>query len=163
MRTHLCRSCKETRPMHSAGLLPSIRRFVIVLGLLFSPFTYKSIIFIGASAVVIGSLPVITKFLTRVYGNRTAAIRTKWIIAILLGLGTLAYWSGSEAVLPAYVVGIVLAEFASAEHQWLRRLRTLTTGFLTPFYFIRAGSLVSIPALIAAPVVFLMLFLAKVF
>jgi Kef-type K+ transport system membrane component KefB len=83
-------------------------------------------------------------------------------IAVLLGLGTLAYWSGSEAVLPAYVVGIVLAEFASAEHMWLRRLRTLATGFLTPFYFIRTGSFVSLPALIAAPAVFVFLFLSKV-
>jgi glutathione-regulated potassium-efflux system ancillary protein KefC len=129
---------------------------------MFSPFTYKTLVFVGVSGVVVASLPTVTRFITRVYGNRTAAIRTKWIIAVLLGLGTLAYWSGSEAVLPAYVVGIVLAEFASAEHQWLRRLRTLTTGFLTPFYFIRAGSFVSIPALIAAPVTLLLLFLAKV-
>jgi glutathione-regulated potassium-efflux system ancillary protein KefC len=135
---------------------------VIALGLMFSPFTWKSVVFIGASAVVIGTLPMVTLFLTRVYGNRTAAIRTKWVIAVLLGLGTLAYWSGSEAVLPAYVVGIVLAEFASAEHQWLRRLRTLTTGFLTPFYFIRAGSFVSVPALVAAPAAFAFLFLSKI-
>jgi glutathione-regulated potassium-efflux system ancillary protein KefC len=135
---------------------------VIVLGLMFSPFTWKTLVFIGCSAVLIALLPTVTKLITRVYGNRTAAIRTKWTIAVLLGLGTLAYWSGSEAVLPAYVVGIVLAEFASAEHLWLRRLRTLTTGFLTPFYFIRAGSFVSIPALVAAPAVFLFLFLAKV-
>ena len=135
---------------------------VIALGLMFSPFTWKTLVFIGGSAVVIGTLPTVTRFLTRIYGNRTAAIRTKWIVAVLLGLGTLAYWSGSEAVLPSYVVGIVLAEFASAEHLWLRRLRTLTTGFLTPFYFIRAGSFVSVPALIAAPAAFLFLFLAKV-
>jgi len=136
---------------------------VIALGLMFSPFTGKTVVFIGVSAAFIGTLPIVTRFLTRVYGNRTAAIRTKWIIAVLLGLGALAYWSGSEAVLPAYVVGIVLAEFANAEHLWLRRLRTLTTGFLTPFYFIRAGSFVSIPALIAAPAAFLLLFFAKVF
>ena len=135
---------------------------VIALGLIFAPFTWKTVVFIGASAILIAALPVITKAITRVYGNRTAAIRTKWVIAVLLGLGTLAYWAGSEAVLPAYVVGIVLAEFASAEHLWLRRLRTLTTGFLTPFYFIRAGSFVSIPALVAAPLAFLFLFLAKV-
>lgn len=135
---------------------------VIALGLMFAPFTYKSIVFIGVSAVMIALLPTITRFITRVYGNRTAAVRTKWIVAVLLGLGALAYWSGSEAVLPAYVVGIVLAEFASAEHLWLRRLRTLTTGFLTPFYFIRAGSLVSVPALVAAPLAFLFLFLSKV-
>jgi len=135
---------------------------VIALGLIFSPFTWKTLVFIGASAAVIAALPAVTRFLTKVYGNRTAAIRTKWIIAVLLGLGTLAYWSGSEAILPAYVAGIMLAEFATAEHEWLRRLRTLTTGFLTPFYFIRAGSFVSIPALIAAPAAFILLFLAKV-
>jgi glutathione-regulated potassium-efflux system ancillary protein KefC len=135
---------------------------VVALGLMFSPFTWKTLVFLGVSAAVIATLPVVTRFITRVYGNRTAAVRTKWIIAVLLGLGTLAYWSGSEAVLPAYVVGIVLAEFANAEHQWLRRLRTLTTGFLTPFYFIRAGSFVSVPALVAAPLAFVLLFLAKV-
>ena len=42
-------------------------------------------------------------------------------------------------------------------------MRTLTVGFLTPFYFLRAGSLVSIPALISAPVVFLLLLAGKVF
>jgi glutathione-regulated potassium-efflux system ancillary protein KefC len=136
---------------------------VLALGLIFSPFTYRTIVFIAVSAVTIAALPAITRFLTKVYGNRTAAIRTKWVLAVLLGLGTLAYWAGTEAVLPAYVVGMVLAEFASAEHQWIRRLRTLTTGFFTPFYFIRAGSFVSVPALLAAPVVFLLLFLAKVF
>jgi Kef-type K+ transport system membrane component KefB len=43
----------------------------------------------------------------------------------------------------------------------VRRLRTLTFGFLTPFYFIRAGSFVSVPALVAAPIAFVLLFLAK--
>jgi Kef-type K+ transport system membrane component KefB len=135
---------------------------VLALGLIFSPFNYKTLVFVGASGVLIFLFPKITRLLTKVYGNRTAAIRTKWVIVVLLFLGALAYWAGSEAVLPAYVLGIVLAEFASVEHQWVRRLRTLTTGFLTPFYFLRAGTLVSIPALIAAPFVFLFLFLAKV-
>jgi Kef-type K+ transport system membrane component KefB len=37
----------------------------------------------------------------------------------------------------------------------------LTFGLLTPFYFIRAGSLVSVPALIAMPLAFLALLAAK--
>jgi glutathione-regulated potassium-efflux system ancillary protein KefC len=37
----------------------------------------------------------------------------------------------------------------------------LTFGFLTPFYFIRAGSFVSVPALLASPAVLLVLFFAK--
>jgi Kef-type K+ transport system membrane component KefB len=40
-------------------------------------------------------------------------------------------------------------------------LRTLTFGLLTPFYFIRAGSYVSVPALIAAPAAILVLFGSK--
>ncbi len=124
---------------------------VIVLGLLFAPFNYKTIVFIGASVIIFAIFPVMTSFLTKVYGNKTAAIRAKWVVFVLFGLGSLALWSGSEAVLPAYIAGMLLAEFASKEHQWVRRLRTLTVGFLTPFYFIRAGSLVSIGALASAP------------
>jgi Kef-type K+ transport system membrane component KefB len=135
---------------------------VIALGLLFAPFTYRTFIFIAATIVVLVLLPYVTHSLTRIYAYRTAAIRTKWVILILFGLGTLALWSGSEAVLPAYLVGMVLAEFSNGDTFWNRRLRTLTVGFLTPFYFIRAGTFVSLPAIIAAPIVFLVLLGGKV-
>ena len=81
---------------------------------------------------------------------------------ILFGMGALALWSGSEAVLPAYIAGMVLAGSAASDTGWVRRLRTLTVGFLTPFYFIRAGTLVSVPALMSAPVVFFVLLGGKV-
>ncbi|MFO7653102.1 MAG: cation:proton antiporter [Candidatus Krumholzibacteriia bacterium] len=136
---------------------------VIALGLLFAPFTYRTAIFIGATVLVLACLPLISRWLTRVYAHRTAAIRTKWVIVVLFGLGALALWSGSEAVLPAYLVGMVLAEFSNGDTAWLRRLRTLTVGFLTPFYFLRAGTFVSIPALASAPLVFLVLLAGKVF
>ena len=130
---------------------------VIALGLIFAPFTYKTAVFIGVSAVVLGTLPMVTKWLTRRYAFGTAAIRTKWILLILFGLGALAYWSGSEAVLPAYIAGMILASAAAEDHFWMRRVRTLTVGLLTPFYFIRAGSLVSLPAIIGAPIIFVVL------
>jgi len=135
---------------------------VIALGLLFAPFTYKTVVFVVGSVAVLASLPVTTAWLTRHYAHRTAAIRTKWIMLILFGLGALALWSGSEAVLPAYLVGMVLAGSAARDTHWIRRLRTLTVGFLTPFYFLRAGTLVSLPALLAAPLVFIALLTGKV-
>ena len=135
---------------------------VFALGLIFAPFTYKTVVFVAVGAVTLAIFPFVTAFLTREYGNRTAAIRAKWIMLVLFGLGALAYWSGSEAVLPAYIAGMLLAEFASKEDHWVRRMRTLTIGFLTPFYFLRAGTLVSIPALSAAPLVLLFLFGGKV-
>ncbi len=135
---------------------------VIALGLIFAPFSYKTFIFIGGTAAAIAVLPFISKRITRKYGHRTAAIRAKWILFVLFGLGALAVWSGSEAVLPAYLAGIVLAEFAGDDHLWVRRMRTLTIGFLTPFYFIRAGSLVSLPAIMTAPLIFVILLAGKV-
>jgi len=135
---------------------------VIALGLIFAPFTYKTLVFVAVSVVVLGLFPFVTALLTKAYGYRTAAIRAKWVVLVLFGLGALASWSGSEAVLPAYIAGMLLAEFAAKEDHWVKRMRTLTIGFLTPFYFLRAGTLVSIPALISAPVVFLFLFSGKV-
>jgi Kef-type K+ transport system membrane component KefB len=118
-------------------------------------------VFLGVCAVLLGLLPFITSRLIAWYGNRTAAIRTKWILLVLCGLGALALWSGSEAVLPAYIAGMVLAKTIGRDHFYIRRLRTLTIGFLTPFYFIRAGSLVSLSALASAPFIFLALFVGK--
>jgi len=135
---------------------------VIALGLMFSPFTYKTLVFVLASGVVLALLPFVTHQITRLYAYRTAAIRTKWVMLVLFGLGALALWSGSEGVLPAYIAGMVLAGGAAKDDFWIRRLRTLTVGFLTPFYFLRAGMLVSVGALVSAPLIFLALLIGKV-
>jgi Kef-type K+ transport system membrane component KefB len=135
---------------------------VIALGLIFAPFTYKTIILFAACMFLIFVLPPVTARLTRIYGNRTAAIRTKWLVFVLFSLGALSLWAGSEPVLPAYIAGMVLAGSVAKDEFFIRRLRTLTIGFLTPIYFLRAGFLVSIPAIIGAPLVFLALFGGKV-
>jgi len=134
---------------------------VIALGFLFAPFTFRTVVFIAVSATVLACLPYFTKWITGVYANRTAAIRTKWVMLILFGLGALALWSGNEAVLPAYIAGMVLAGGAAKDVSWIRRLRTLTVGFLTPFYFLRAGTLVSAAALVSAPLIFAALLAGK--
>jgi glutathione-regulated potassium-efflux system ancillary protein KefC len=135
---------------------------VIALGLLFSPFTLRTVLFVVVMVGFLFLLPRATRWLTRSYGRRTAAIRAKWVILVVFALGSLALWSGSEAVLPAYLVGMALAEFSNGEMHWIRRMRTLTVGFLTPFYFIRAGTFVSLRTLAAAPLVFLVLLGGKV-
>lgn len=135
---------------------------VIGLGLIFAPFTYRTLIFIGVTIALIFILPWFTDFLIKYFAHKTAAIRAKWILFVLLSMGVLALWSDSEPVLPAYVIGMLLAKTMEKDGHFVRRLRTLTVGFLTPLYFLRAGALVSIPALVAAPVIFLLLFAGKV-
>ncbi|OFX39815.1 MAG: potassium transporter Kef [Bacteroidetes bacterium GWA2_32_17] len=135
---------------------------VIGLGLIFAPFTYKTLIFIAVTILLIIILPYVTRFIIKYFAYKTAAIRTKWILFILLSLGVLAMWSGSEPVLPAYIIGMVLSKTIEKDILFARRIRTLTIGFFTSLYFLRAGALVSIPALLAAPLIFILLLLGKV-
>ena len=134
---------------------------VIALGLIFSPFTLKTLIFIVVAVAVFAVLPFLTPWFFRKYGGRVSELEAKYLLLLLFGLGGLATWAGSEAVLPSYIIGMVLAGTVGKDHQLIRRLRTLTFGLLTPFYFIRAGSLVSVPDIVAAPHVFLALLAAK--
>jgi Kef-type K+ transport system membrane component KefB len=134
---------------------------VLALGLIFAPFTVKTLIFVGVGAVAFFILPYLTPRFFKKYGDRPSELEAKYLLLVLFGLGSLAVWSDSEAVLPAYIVGMVLAGTVGKDHILIRRLRTLTFGLLTPFYFIRAGSYVSVPAIFAAPVALLVLFAAK--
>jgi glutathione-regulated potassium-efflux system ancillary protein KefC len=134
---------------------------VVALGMIFAPFTVRTLVFIGVGAAAFFVLPwIVPRFFKR-YGGRPSELEAKFLMACLLGMGALATWAGSEAVLPAYLIGMVLAGTVGKDHALVRRLRTLTFGLLTPFYFIRAGSLVSLPALVAAPLAFIALLLVK--
>ena len=135
---------------------------VIALGLIFAPFTLKTVLFAGALGVAALALPWLAPRFFKRYGGRPAELETKFLLLFLFGLGALAGWADSEAVLPAYVLGMMLAGTVGKDHVLVRRLRTLTFGLLTPFYFIRAGAFVSVPALIAAPGAFLLMLTVKV-
>jgi glutathione-regulated potassium-efflux system ancillary protein KefC len=134
---------------------------VLGLGLMFSPFTWRTAVFVGGSILGIAILPWLTPRFFRLFGNRPSELEAKYLLLMLFGFGALAAWADSEAVLPAYVIGMVLAGTVGKDHALVRRLRTVTFGLLTPFYFIRAGSFVSVPALLAAPLAFLLLLGAK--
>jgi glutathione-regulated potassium-efflux system ancillary protein KefC len=134
---------------------------VLALGFIFSPFTFKTLIFFGTCLVAFSVLPWLTPRFFKRFGDRPSELETKYLLLVLFGLGALASWADSEAVLPAYIFGMVLAGSVGKDHALVRRLRTLTFGLLTPFYFIRAGSYVSVPALLAAPGAFLVLLLVK--
>jgi Kef-type K+ transport system membrane component KefB len=120
---------------------------VIALGLLFASFDYWMILFVGA---LILSLWLVPKFLPEVFrrlGDRTSepALRALFVIVFLLsGLATLAK---SEGVLPAYFLGLAMAGYFIKNHEFSRRLRFMTLGLLTPFYFLKAGTYVSLPAM----------------
>ena len=134
---------------------------VLALGLIFAPFTLKTAVFAGGSLAAFAILPWLTPRFFRWFGGRPSELEAKFLLLTLFGLGALAAWADSEAVLPAYLVGMVLAGTVGKDHALVRRLRTLTFGLMTPFYFIRAGSFIEVPALVAAPFAFAILLGAK--
>ena len=135
---------------------------VLALGFIFAPFDYKTFVFAGVAIAVFAIMPWLTPRLFKRHGDKPSELEAKYLLLTLFAVGGLASWAGSEAVLPAYVLGMLLAGSVGRDHALIRRLRTLTLGLMTPFYFIRAGSYVSIPDLIAAPAAFLLMLVTKV-
>src|ERR1700720_2190083 len=73
---------------------------VVALGLIFAPFTVKTAIFLVAGIAAIVFVPWATQGLFQRYGGRPSEFEPKFLLFCLLGMGALATWAGSEAVLP---------------------------------------------------------------
>jgi Kef-type K+ transport system membrane component KefB len=134
---------------------------VLALGFKFSPFTFKTLVFVGGSTVAFLILPWLVPQFFKRFGGRPSELEAKLLLLVMFGLGALALWADSEPVLPAYLLGMILANSVGRDHALVRRLRTLTFGLLTPFYFIRAGSFVSVPVLVSGAGVLFVLLGAK--
>jgi Kef-type K+ transport system membrane component KefB len=120
---------------------------VIALGILFTGFSMKVVWFVAILiAVVFLITPVMAKIF-KWYGGRVSEPEIKFIFLILLALAYLAVTSGSEAVLPAYIIGMAMAGFFIRHKETLHKIRAIIFAAFTPFYFIKAGALVSFTAL----------------
>jgi len=122
---------------------------VVALGVLFANFNSWMFLFVVVTAVVLALVPRFTPFFLNLYGNRISQLEIKYIFLLLFFLGGLATMSNSEAVLPAYLLGLAVAGFFLQEKTLTARLRTIAFSLLTPFYFLKAGLYVSLPAVVA--------------
>lgn len=120
---------------------------VLALGGLFADLNWLLAVFVAATAVVMWFMPRLTRIVLRTVGGRVSEPEIKFLFLILFGLGGLASSARSEAVLPAYLIGLVVAGVFLRERVIVDRLRTIAFALLTPFFFLRAGLLVSFPAL----------------
>jgi Kef-type K+ transport system membrane component KefB len=123
---------------------------VLALGIVFAHFDAWLILFGAATAVVLWVLPKLAPWFFKSVGRRVSEPETKFVALILLSLGGLAQIAGSEAVLPAYLVGMALAPTFMKDVELAHRMRVIAFTILTPFYFLKAGSLVSFGTLTSA-------------
>jgi len=120
---------------------------VLALGILFANYNRSMVLFIGVMAITLLVLPKFTPWFFKKVGSRISEPETKFIFFLLFALGGLALMAKSEAVLPAYLVGMVLAPFFLANRTLSHRMRVTAFTILTPFYFLKAGSLVQLSAI----------------
>jgi Kef-type K+ transport system membrane component KefB len=132
---------------------------VLFLGLLFANVSPLLIGFAAATALALVLVPRLTRSLIARVPNRVSEPEIKFLFLVLLALGGLAQLAGSEAVLPAYVLGLAVAGIFVSDRILVHRMRATAFSLLTPFYFLKAGALVSLPA-IAAGAGLIALFLA---
>ena len=122
---------------------------VLALGLVFANYNLYLLLSVVATIAVMAVLPFIVPWLFRKIGGRASEPEIKFLFVILFALGGLANLGKSEAVLPAYLIGMALAPFFLANRALQLRLRAICFAFLTPFYFLKAGSLIEAHALLA--------------
>jgi len=132
---------------------------VLALGIVFAHYDVWLLLFGAVTAAVLVILGRYAPWMFKRLGARVSEPQTKFVALILLGLGGLATVAGSEAVLPAYLVGMALAPTFLAEHELPHRMRIIAFSILTPFYFLKAGSLVEAHA-VAQSIVLIAIFLA---
>src|SRR5689334_8405654 len=121
---------------------------VLALGLIFANYNVYLLLFAIVTVAAIAILPFIVRPLFAWLGGRSSEPEIKFIFLVLFALGGLANLGKSEAVLPAYLVGMALAPFFLANRELQLRMRAICFAFLTPFYFLKAGSLIEAHALI---------------
>ncbi len=134
---------------------------VLALGGLFASYDWLLLVFVVVTTVVLFFLPRILRWVVANLGHRVSEPEVKVIFVVLLALGGLATAAGSEAVLPAYVAGLVVAGVFMNDRVVLERIRTIAFALLTPFFFLRAGTLISDTALVSGAGVIVTLFLVK--
>lgn len=121
---------------------------VLALGTLFANFNIWLFVFVVIMCIVLWYMGTWTQFIiTRLGATRVSEPEVKFIFFVLFFLGGLATTAKSEAVLPAYLVGLVVAGVFLRDKTLVHRMRSIAFAIFTPFYFIKAGLYVSLPAI----------------
>jgi len=123
---------------------------VLALGVVFANYNLWLIGFAVATVAVLLLLPRFTPWFFAWIGPRVSEPQVKFVLLLLFLLGGLANTAKSEAVLPAYLIGIVLAPLFLRDRELMHRFRVIAFTVLTPFYFLKAGSLVRADVLVAS-------------
>jgi Kef-type K+ transport system membrane component KefB len=140
---------------------PGRDRRVTALTFLFTSPTWWIVPFVIVSVVLIVGLPKLAVPFFRRYGNRVIEPEMKLVFACLFLLMWLGGRANSQAVLPAFILGLAMSQHYARYRTEQERLRVVAFAFLTPFFFLKGGMSVSASALWGNLGILAVLFLGK--
>jgi Kef-type K+ transport system membrane component KefB len=117
--------------------------------------------FVVVSVVLIVGLPRIAPWFFGRYGDRVIEPEIKLVYASLFLLLWLGGRANSQAVLPAFILGLAMSSHYAQHRLEQERMRVVAFAFLTPFFFLKGGMNVSVSALWANLGVLALLFAGK--
>jgi Kef-type K+ transport system membrane component KefB len=121
----------------------------LALSLLFIRPGPMLIVFIAVSALLIFLVPRLSPWFFARYGNRVTEPEIKLIFLSLFILMLVGEAGQSHAVLPAFLLGLAMASTLAKNRTQSQRLRVVAFALLTPFFFLKSGMSVSLPAVLA--------------
>ena len=164
----------ETKLTHTKlGKLMMASTFVtdmgtaLALSILFIKPNVYTLIFIVVSLIVIYFAVKFSHLMfdNPLFKNKVVEPEIKYIFLLLVTFMFFANLGNSQAVLPAFVLGLLMSKhFAeTSETKAVKnRLRVVAYAIITPFFFIVGGLNVSLPLIVSAIGLFVILFFLKI-
>jgi Kef-type K+ transport system membrane component KefB len=134
---------------------------VVTLTVLFIQPSLWIVPFAVVSIGVIYGLPKLAPWFFARYGDRVTEPEIKLVFALLFLLMWLAGRAHSHAVLPAFILGLVMSKHYAQHRAEQHRMRVVAFAFLTPFFFFKGGMSISASALWANLGILALLFAGK--
>jgi len=139
----------------------------LALSLVFTKPNWKSLLFVVCSIIIIVLARLFANriFNNKKYKNKVNEPEIKFIFLLLLALIYFAKIGDGHAVLPAFILGLLMSKYFTdnkTTRQVIIRLRTVAYAIITPFFFLVGGMKVSLPAIYGALGLFVIFFLLKI-
>lgn len=136
---------------------------VIVLSILFIKPDLYTVLFIVVSIVVI---VLASKYSKHIFNheklkNKVIEPEIKYIFVLLVIFMYFAAIGNGEAVLPAFILGLLMSKELAKVKELMVRMRTVAYAAITPIFFIVGGLKVSFSLILASLGLFLILFAIK--
>ncbi len=121
---------------------------LIGINLISPSFNLYTIVFLAVIAFMILVLPKILEYLVDSYGKKAVELELRFIFAAMLGVSFIADAGKLHSVFGAFVLGLVFANCIHDYSDILPKTRAVTFSLLSPAFFVRAGMLISLPAVV---------------